>query len=54
MNELLPRHQLKAYKRGSVSGKRASIVGENPKMKVFALTVLALVCALGANNVVGK
>ena len=51
---LLPRHKLQAYKRGSVSGKRASIVGENPKMKVFALTVLALVFALGANNVVGK
>ena len=51
---LLPRHKIQAYKRGSVSGKRASIAGENPKMKVFALTVLALVCALGANNVVGK
>jgi len=32
----------------------ASIVGDNPKMKVFALTVLALVCALGANNVVAE
>merc|ERR1712241_569420 len=32
----------------------ASIIGENPKMKVLALTVLALVCALGANNVVAE